>query len=71
MANETKVASIKTHRGTARAGRESTGQVQSLTRGLIILERLAEARDGVTATDLAQRVGLAASTTHRLLKTFE
>jgi len=71
MIKETKITSIKPHRGTARAGRESSGQVQSLIRGLTILERLAEARDGVSLTDLAQRVGLAASTTHRLLKTFE
>lgn len=46
------------------------GQVQSLGRALSILERLAEA-DGMTLTDLAQSVGLAPSTTHRLLTTLE
>ncbi len=47
------------------------GQVQSLTRGLTLLERLAEAEGGVSLVDLAQRVGLAPSTTHRLLNTLE
>lgn len=45
--------------------------VQSLTRGLMLLERLAEARDGMLLTDLAQQVGLAVSTAHRLLSTLE
>ena len=44
-------------------------QVKSLVRGLTILRHLAEARDGIPLTDLAQRVGLPASTTHRLLNT--
>lgn len=47
------------------------GQVQSLARGLAILERLAGAKSGVALTDLAQRVGLSPSTTHRLLGTME
>jgi IclR family acetate operon transcriptional repressor len=46
------------------------GQVQSLDRALSILERLADA-DGMTLTDLAQSVGLAPSTTHRLLTTLQ
>jgi AraC-like DNA-binding protein len=45
--------------------------VQSLARGLAILERLAGAEGGVALTDLAQRVGLSPSTTHRLLGTME
>lgn len=49
----------------------STSQVQSLTRGLGILETLAKAEVGLTLTDISQRVGLAASTTHRLLATLE
>lgn len=48
-----------------------TGQIQSLTRGLTLLERLAEAGSGLLLTDLAQRVGLSPSTTHRLLATLE
>jgi IclR family acetate operon transcriptional repressor len=48
-----------------------TGQVQSLTRGLSILDALARSAAGLTLTDVAQRVQLPASTTHRLLSTLE
>ena len=48
-----------------------TAQVQSLTRGLSILERLAEAEGGLTLTDVGQRVQLPPSTVHRLLATLE
>jgi IclR family acetate operon transcriptional repressor len=48
-----------------------TGQVQSLTRGLSILEALARGDGGLTLTDLAQRVQLPPSTAHRLLATLE
>src|SRR6476619_3876929 len=47
------------------------GQVQSLTRGLNLLEALAKADGGITLTDLAHRVSLPPSTTHRLLSTLE
>jgi IclR family acetate operon transcriptional repressor len=49
----------------------ATAQVQSLTRGLSILEALARAEGGITLTDVAQRVTLPPSTTHRLLSTLE
>jgi len=49
----------------------ATGQVQSLTRGLSILEALARAEGGLTLTDVAQRVVLPPSTAHRLLSTLE
>ena len=49
----------------------ATVQVQSLTRGLSLLEALAHAEGGLTLTDLAQRVQLAPSTAHRLLATLE
>jgi IclR family acetate operon transcriptional repressor len=49
----------------------ATGQVQSLTRGLSILECLARAEGGLTLTDVAQRAELAPSTAHRLLATLE
>lgn len=55
---------------TATTGRDG-GAVQSLSRGLALLERLAEAGRGVALTELAQQVGLAASTAHRLLNTLE
>jgi IclR family acetate operon transcriptional repressor len=48
-----------------------TGQVQSLTRGLSIMEALALADGGLTLTDLGHRVELPPSTTHRLLATLE
>ena len=47
------------------------GQVQSLTRGFSILEALAKSGGGLTLTDLAQRVQLPPSTTHRFLSTLE
>ena len=56
--------------GATRKSAAQGGQVQSLDRALSILERLAEA-DGMTLTDLAQSVGLAPSTTHRLLTTLQ
>jgi IclR family acetate operon transcriptional repressor len=46
--------------------------VQSLTRALSLLNSIAESPDGgATLTDLAQQVGLPASTAHRLLMTLE
>ncbi len=47
------------------------GHVQSLTRGLQILETLGDAEGGLTLTDIARRVALPASTAHRLLTTLE
>ena len=49
----------------------NTGQVQSLTRGLRLLELIAEAHGSVALTDLAQQAGLPNSTTHRLLTTMQ
>ena len=48
-----------------------TSQVQSLKRGLSILECLALAEGGLTLTDIGQRVQLPPSTVHRLLATLE
>jgi IclR family acetate operon transcriptional repressor len=47
------------------------GQVQSVTRALAILRGLAESGDGMTLSDVAQIVGLAPSTAHRLLTTLQ
>ena len=55
----------------ASTGGRDSGQVQSLTRALAILETLAETTDGMTLSDVAQVVGLAPSTAHRLLTTLE
>jgi IclR family acetate operon transcriptional repressor len=57
-------------RAPSRTGAD-TAQVQSLTRGLSILECLARSEGGLTLTDIAQRVQLPPSTTHRLLATLE
>src|SRR4051812_31501717 len=70
---------IAPHRFTAAPRRTRTpakpgavpGQVQSLTRGLQILEALGRAEGGLTLTDVSHRVALPASTTHRLLGTLE
>jgi len=43
------------------------GQVQSISRALTLLNKLSEADQGLNLTDLAVSLGLAASTTHRLL----
>lgn len=45
--------------------------MQSLVRALTILNRLADAGDGTTLTEVAQQVGLPPSTAHRLLTTLE
>jgi IclR family acetate operon transcriptional repressor len=46
-------------------------QVQSVVRALALLNRLAEAEEAATLTELAQQVGLSPSTAHRLLATLE
>ena len=72
MENKLKTAAKKRGRpASSKTGTTNAGQSQSLTRGLTLLERLAEAEHGIALTDLAQRVGLAPSTTHRLLNTLE
>jgi len=47
------------------------GQVQSLTRGLTLLELIADSHGSVALTELAQQAGLPNSTTHRLLSTMQ
>lgn len=51
------------------AAPQAGGQVQSLTRGLKLLEWIAESHSSVALTELAQQAGLPNSTTHRLLTT--
>jgi IclR family acetate operon transcriptional repressor len=58
-------------RTPSKPGGAATAQVQSLTRGLSILEALARAEGGLTLTDVAQRAALPPSTTHRLLSTLD
>jgi IclR family acetate operon transcriptional repressor len=54
------------------AVRNGGDQVQSLARALTLLNRIAESSgEGASLTELAQQVGLPASTAHRLLTTLE
>ena len=48
-----------------------SGQVQSVTRAISILNALAIEENGLTLTELSQTVHLAPSTTHRLLTTLQ
>ena len=58
---------MKAGRKPANGTRAAPGQVQSLTRGLGLLERVSAADHGMTLTDLAASLDLAPSTAHRLL----
>lgn len=55
----------------SRAAPERSDHVQSLVRALAIVNRLADAEEGITLTEVAQQVGLSPSTAHRLLTTLE
>jgi IclR family acetate operon transcriptional repressor len=55
----------------AKAPARDPSQVQSLTRALSLLNALAESSDGLALADIAQIVGLAPSTAHRLLTTMQ
>jgi len=67
------VASVPAKRGrkAAAPAAPAGGQVQSLTRGLKLLEWIAESHSSVALTELAQQAGLPNSTTHRLLTTMQ
>jgi IclR family acetate operon transcriptional repressor len=63
-------ASAAVRRGKTNAATGAiSGGVQSLTRGLTLLEKLAEAEGGITLTEISHRVNLPPSTAHRLLNT--
>jgi len=51
------------------AGASGSGGVQSLTRGLTLLEKLADSEGGITLTEISSRADLPPSTAHRLLNT--
>ena len=61
----------KKPRAAAATSAPAGGQVQSLTRGLRLLELIAESHGSVALTELAQQAGLPNSTTHRLLTTMQ
>lgn len=50
---------------------ERSGNVQALTRALMILNILAQHEDGLNLTEVARTAGLAPSTAHRLLTTLQ
>lgn len=60
-----------TNRRSAAASGPRGEFVQSLARGLALLDSLAEMPGGIALIDLCQRVGLSTSTAHRLLTTLE
>jgi IclR family transcriptional regulator, acetate operon repressor len=55
----------------AKPSGERSGQVQSLVRALRLLQEVADAGDGITLTEVANRVGLPVSSAHRLLSTLQ
>ncbi len=71
MAIANPVKRIKKTRVTVPSSAAPAGQIQSLTRGLKLLEYIAESHGSVALTDLAQQAGLPNSTTHRLLTTMQ
>lgn len=71
MAAEQPIKRGKKPRASATIAPAAPGQVQSLTRGLKLLEWIAESDGSVALTELAQQAGLPNSTTHRLLTTLQ
>jgi len=61
----------KKPRSTSAPPAPAGGQVQSLARGLTLLELIASSQGSVALTELAQQAGLPNSTTHRLLTTMQ
>jgi len=61
---------VKAKPGRPSSSTKVVAQVQSLSRGLLLLEKIAQAQ-GVLLTDLAEQVDLPVSTVHRLLSTLE
>lgn len=54
-----------------RPPRAGIGQVQSLARGLVLLDLLAKSEEGLSLSAIAPAADLAPSTAHRLLRTLE
>ncbi len=62
---------MNTHTLPVKTAKERTGQVQSLTRALSILNEIAASPLGLQLSEIAKSLGLAPSTTHRLLTTLQ
>ena len=56
---------------TKKSGKERTGQVQSLTRALNILNEIATSQSGLQLSEISKILTLAPSTTHRLLTSLQ
>jgi len=67
----TSIEAQKRPPSSADAAEDSSNQVQSVMRAMKIMNCIAEAEDGIQLMELALRVGLAASTTHRLLTSLQ
>ena len=67
----TEMIEIKRTAVNADGTEDSHNQVQSVMRAMKIMNCVAEVEDGVPLMELALRVGLAASTTHRLLTSLQ
>ncbi|AHF93118.1 transcriptional regulator [Opitutaceae bacterium TAV5] len=57
------------HDGELREGKPGSGGVQSLQRGLAVLERVSQAEDGLTLGRLSELTGLKKTTVHNLART--
>jgi len=62
-------AAASSSRERRSATTHASGGVQSLTRGLTLLEKLSDTEGGITLTELSMRAALPPSTAHRLLNT--
>jgi len=71
MNNGAATLTRKRGRPPGRGNRAGEGRNQSLARALTLLQRLAEAPQGMQLTDLAYQLGMPVATVHRLLATFE
>jgi len=71
MNNGVTTLNRKRGRPPGRGSRAGEGRNQSLTRALTLLQRLAEAPQGMQLTDLSYQLGMPVATVHRLLATFE
>ncbi|HVJ55684.1 MAG TPA: IclR family transcriptional regulator C-terminal domain-containing protein [Aliidongia sp.] len=67
----TEVIEIKRSAVNANSTEAGPNQVQSVVRAMKIMNCIAEVEDGIHLMELALRVGLAASTTHRLLTSLQ
>jgi IclR family acetate operon transcriptional repressor len=71
MSNSVTQITRKRGRPPGSRNRAGEGKNQSLKRALTLLQRLAEAPQGMQLTDLSYQLGMPAATAHRLLATFE